>query len=111
MDSRREGQSKLLWSYTGRLKRCPPVSTEYPGESRTPVIFSLFNSSPLQIRPQLPTAANIPGQMVADGVDMTEPVAEPVAQQLKKFDGENLVSVTKEGLELLKDEEERQKMC
>merc|ERR1719505_205772 len=40
---------------------------------------------------------------------MTEPIAEYVVQQLKEFDGKNLVSVTKEGLELPEDEEEKKK--
>merc|ERR1711878_204315 len=40
-------------------------------------------------------------------VYMTEPIDEYVVQQLKEFDGKNLVSVTKEGLELPDDEEER----
>merc|ERR1712095_38634 len=39
-------------------------------------------------------------------VYMTEPIDEYVVQQLKEFDGKNLVSVTKEGLELPEDEEE-----
>merc|ERR1712013_737860 len=38
---------------------------------------------------------------------MTEPIDEHVVQQLKEFDGKNLVSVTKEGLELPEDEEEK----
>merc|ERR1712029_152807 len=42
-------------------------------------------------------------------VYMTEPIDEYVAQQLKEFDGKNLVSVTKEGLELPEDEEEKKK--
>merc|ERR1712233_32828 len=37
---------------------------------------------------------------------MTEPIDEYVVQQLKEFDGKNLVSVTKEGLELPEDEKE-----
>merc|ERR1711915_531149 len=41
---------------------------------------------------------------------MTEPIDEYVVQQLKEFDGRNLVSVTKEGLELPEDEEEKKKM-
>merc|ERR1712113_601703 len=42
-------------------------------------------------------------------VYMTEPIDEYVVQQLKEFDGKNLVSVTKEGLELPEDEEEEKK--
>merc|ERR1712154_419484 len=42
-------------------------------------------------------------------VYMTEPIDEYVVQQLKEFDGKNLVSVTKEGLELPQDEEEKKK--
>merc|ERR1712012_18645 len=40
---------------------------------------------------------------------MTEPIDEYVVQQLKELDGKNLVSVTKEGLELPEDEEEKKK--
>merc|ERR1711899_437325 len=40
---------------------------------------------------------------------MTEAIDEYVVQQLKEFDGKNLVSVTKEGLELPEDEEEKAK--
>merc|ERR1712002_272094 len=40
---------------------------------------------------------------------MTEPIDEYVVQQLKEFDGKNLVSVTKEGLELPEDEEQKKK--
>merc|ERR1739847_142773 len=38
---------------------------------------------------------------------MTEPIDEYCVQQLKEYDGKNLVSVTKEGLELPEDEEEK----
>ena len=40
---------------------------------------------------------------------MTEPIDEYCIQQLKEFDGHKLVSVTKEGLELPEDEEEKAK--
>jgi len=42
-------------------------------------------------------------------VYMCEPIDEYVVQQMKEFDGKNLVSVTKEGLELPEDEEEKKK--
>jgi len=42
-------------------------------------------------------------------VYMTEPIDEYVAQQLKDYDGKPLVSVTKEGLELPEDEDEKKK--
>merc|ERR1712227_698938 len=40
---------------------------------------------------------------------MCEPIDEYVVQQMKEFDGKDLVSVTKEGLELPEDEEEKKK--
>merc|ERR1712042_75943 len=42
-------------------------------------------------------------------VYVVEPIDEYVVQQLKEFDGKNLVSVTKEGLELPVDEDEKKK--
>merc|ERR1712170_160630 len=42
-------------------------------------------------------------------VYMTEPIDEYVVQQLKEFTAKTLVSVTKEGLELPQDEEEKKK--
>merc|ERR1711936_292898 len=41
-------------------------------------------------------------------VYMTEPIDEYVVQQLKELDGKNLVSVTKEGLELPEEEKEKE---
>ncbi|GJQ82795.1 putative Hsp90 protein [Trypoxylus dichotomus] len=42
-------------------------------------------------------------------VYMTEPIDEYVVQQMKEYDGKQLVSVTKEGLELPEDDEEKKK--
>ncbi|CAG0881530.1 unnamed protein product [Cyprideis torosa] len=42
-------------------------------------------------------------------VYMIEPIDEYCVQQMKEFDGKTLVSVTKEGLELPEDEEEKKK--
>jgi len=41
---------------------------------------------------------------------MTEPIDEYCVNQLKEYDGKKLVSVTKEGLELAEDEEEKKKL-
>merc|ERR1719422_1568444 len=40
---------------------------------------------------------------------MVDPIDEYCVQQLKEYDGKNLVSVTKEGLELPEDEDEKKK--
>ncbi|XP_038219283.1 heat shock protein 83 [Zerene cesonia] len=42
-------------------------------------------------------------------VYMTEPIDEYVVQQMKEYDGKSLISVTKEGLELPEDEDEKKK--
>lgn len=43
-------------------------------------------------------------------VYMIEPIDQYCVQQLKEFDGKTLVSVTKEGLELPGDDDEKKKM-
>jgi len=40
---------------------------------------------------------------------MCEPIDEYCVQQLKEYEGKNLVSITKEGLELPEDEDEKKK--
>ena len=40
---------------------------------------------------------------------MIEPIDEYCVQQLKEYDGKNLVSVTKEGLELPEDDDEKKR--
>uniref|UniRef100_A0A8I3MWT2 Uncharacterized protein n=2 Tax=Canis lupus familiaris TaxID=9615 RepID=A0A8I3MWT2_CANLF len=49
-------------------------------------------------------------EQVANSAFVEQPIDEYCVQQLKEFDGKSLVSVTKEGLELPEDEEEKKKM-
>merc|ERR1719318_1447526 len=84
-----------LTDYVSRMKENQKDIYYITGESKEVVAASAF-VEPLKKR----------GLEV---VYMTEPIDEYVVQQLKEFDGKNLVSVTKEGLELPEDEEEKKK--
>ena len=81
--------------YVSRMKEHQKDIYSITGESREVVAASAF-VEPLKKR----------GFEV---IYMTEPIDEYVVQQLKEYDGKNLVSVTKEGLELPQDEEEKKK--
>ena len=84
-----------LGDYVSRMKENQKAIYYITGESREVVAASAFverlKKRGLEI------------------VYMTEPIDEYVVQQLKEFDGKTLVSVTKEGLELPEDEEEKKK--
>ncbi|XP_078040848.1 heat shock protein 90 [Augochlora pura] len=84
-----------LKDYVGRMKKDQNHIYYITGESKEQVANSSFLES-----------VKKRGYEV---VYMTEPIDEYVAQQLKEFDGKKLVSVTKEGLELPEDEEEKKK--
>nr|XP_033339921.1 heat shock protein 83-like [Megalopta genalis]XP_033340317.1 heat shock protein 83-like [Megalopta genalis] len=84
-----------LKDYVGRMKENQKHVYYITGESREQVANSSFVES-----------VKKRGYEV---VYMIEPIDEYVVQQLKEFDGKQLVSVTKEGLELPEDEEEKKK--
>nr|Q58FF7.1 PUTATIVE PSEUDOGENE: RecName: Full=Putative heat shock protein HSP 90-beta-3; AltName: Full=Heat shock protein 90-beta c; Short=Heat shock protein 90Bc [Homo sapiens]AAX38251.1 heat shock protein 90Bc [Homo sapiens] len=88
-------QSKIL-KYVSHMKETQKSTYYITGESKEQVANSAFVE---RVRKQ--------GFEV---VYMTEPIDEYCVQQLKEFDGKSLVSVTKEGLELPEDEEEKKKM-
>merc|ERR1712184_189521 len=84
-----------LTDYVSRMKENQKDIYYITGESKEVVAASTFV-----------------GKLKKRGLEvvyMTEPIDEYVVQQLKEFDGKNLVSVTKEGLELPEDEEEKKK--
>ncbi|XP_073434334.1 heat shock protein HSP 90-alpha-like [Dendrobates tinctorius] len=84
-----------LAEYVSRMKENQNHIYYITGETKDQVAHSAFVES-LQKR----------GLEV---IYMTEPIDEYCVQQLKEFDGKTLVSVTKEGLELPEDEEEKKK--
>ncbi|KAL0126233.1 hypothetical protein PUN28_004984 [Cardiocondyla obscurior] len=84
-----------LKDYVGRMKESQKHIYYITGESREQVANSSF--------------VELVKKRGFEVVYMTEPIDEYVVQQLKEFDGKQLVSVTKEGLELPEDEEEKKK--
>merc|ERR1712102_252855 len=84
-----------LGDYVSRMKENQKDIYYITGESKEVVAASAFVERLKKRGPEV--------------VYMTEPIDEYVVQQLKEFDGKNLVSVTKEGLELPQDEEEKKK--
>nr|AIU47031.1 heat shock protein [Phenacoccus solenopsis] len=84
-----------LKDYVGRMKENQKHIYYITGESRDQVANSSF--------------VECVKKRGFEVVYMTEPIDEYVVQQLKEFDGKQLVSVTKEGLELPETEEEKKK--
>ncbi|KOC67423.1 Heat shock protein 83 [Habropoda laboriosa] len=84
-----------LKDYVGRMKENQKHIYYITGESREQVANSSFVE---RVK-----------KRGFEVVYMTEPIDEYVVQQLKEHDGKQLVSVTKEGLELPEDEEEKKK--
>ncbi|CAD6240254.1 GSCOCT00002578001.2-RA-CDS [Cotesia congregata] len=85
-----------LKDYVGRMKEVQKHIYYITGESREQVAHSSFVERVLKAGFEV--------------LYMTEPIDEYVVQQLKEFDGKQLVSVTKEGLELPLSDEEKKKM-
>lgn len=76
------------------------------------VVLNLPPSSPGESKDQVANSAFVE-RVRKRGFEvlyMVEPIDEYCVQQLKEFEGKTLVSVTKEGLELPEDEEEKKKM-
>ncbi|XP_015125691.1 heat shock protein 83 [Diachasma alloeum] len=84
-----------LKDYVGRMKENQKHIYYITGESREQVSNSAFVE---RVR-----------KRGFEVIYMTEPIDEYVVQQLKEFDGKQLVSVSKEGLELPETEEEKKK--
>ena len=84
-----------LKEYIGRMKENQKHIYFVTGESREVVETSAFVE---RLR-----------QRGYEVLYMIDPIDEYAVQQLKEYDGKTLVSVTKEGLELPEDEEEKKK--
>jgi len=84
-----------LKEYVGRMKENQKCIYYITGENREIVENSSF--------------VEIVKKRGMEVLYMIDPIDEYAVQQLKEYDGKNLVSVTKEGLELPEDEEEKKK--
>merc|ERR1711937_219488 len=88
-------EQSSLKDYVTRMKESQNEIYFITGESKDQVAASAFTE-----------------RLVKKGYEviyMTEPIDEYCVQQLKEYDGKKLVSVTKEGLTLPEDEEEKKK--
>merc|ERR1719171_953319 len=88
-------EQSSLKDYVTRMKESQNEIYFITGESKDQVAASAFTE-----------------RLVKKGYEviyMTEPIDEYCVQQLKEYDGKKLVSVTKEGLELPEDEDEKKK--
>lgn len=84
-----------LKDYIGRMKENQKQVYYITGESRDQVAHSAFVE---RVR-----------KRGFEVIYMVEPIDEYCVQQLKEYEGKTLVSVTKEGLELPEDEDEKKK--
>jgi molecular chaperone HtpG len=84
-----------LGEYVGRMKEAQKSIYFITGESKEQVSNSAFVE---RVK-----------KRGFEVIYMTEPIDEYVIQQLKEYQGKQLVCVTKEGLELPEDEEEKKK--
>merc|ERR1712179_182873 len=84
-----------LKDYVGRMKENQKQIYYITGESRETVSNSAF--------------VERDKKRGFEVLYMCEPIDEYVVQQLKEYDGKSLVSVTKEGLELPEDEDEKKR--
>merc|ERR1712203_1017284 len=89
------GEMTSLKDYVGRMKENQKQIYYITGESKETVANSAFVE---RVK-----------KRGFEVIYMTEPIDEYVVQQLKEYDGKTLVSVTKEGLELPEDEDEKKR--